>query len=139
MIKSMRWALFPLALALAAGVALWTPLGAAAQPIDTSVTPQLTRLHDALHLTGPQEPSWTVYKRAIAPNADVEARHKATDDMLPSLPTPRRIALIAATMAADEADFRRQGAAVTAFYDQLTPAQRRTFDAETLPARGLPR
>jgi hypothetical protein len=130
-VGKMRWAILCLSLGLASA--------AAAQPLDSSVTPQLNRLHDALHLTSAQEPAWRAYERAIAPNPDVEARHRATDQMLPSLPTPRRIALIAATMDADAADFRKQGAAVTAFYSQLTPAQRRTFDAQTLPSRGSPR
>jgi hypothetical protein len=54
--------------------------------------------------------------------------------MLPLLPTPRRIALIEATMTQDDADFRRQGAAVNAFYAKLTPEQQRTFDRDTLPS-----
>jgi hypothetical protein len=135
MMKSMRWAFFPLALSLALPLAA----AAAAQPIDTSVTPQLTRLHEALRLTPSQEPAWTAYARAIAPNPDVDARHRATDQMLPSLPTPRRVALIEATMAADLADVRKQGGAVMSFYLQLTPSQRKTFDDQTLPSRGSPR
>ena len=59
--------------------------------------------------------------------------------MMPNVPAPRRIALMEATMAADLADFRKQGAAVTAFYDQLTPAQQRIFDRETLPPAGASR
>jgi hypothetical protein len=127
----MRWAILMAALGLASA--------AAAQPLDTAVTPQLNRLHDALRLTPAQEPAWTAYARAISPNPDVEARHRATDQLLPSLPTPRRIALIAATMQADEQDFRKQGAAVTAFYERLTPEQKKVFDAQTLPSRGSPR
>ena len=128
----MRWALLPLCLFLA-------PAAAVAQPLDTTVTPQLNRLHAALQLSPAQEPAWTAYTRAIAPNPDVESRHRATDSLLPTLTTPRRIALIAATMQADEADFRKQGVAVNAFYLQLTPNQRRTFDDQTLPSRGSPR
>jgi hypothetical protein len=129
--SNMRWAILILGLSLTSA--------AAAQPIDSETAPQLNRLHDQLRLSAAQEPAWSAYKRAIAPNAQVQARHRATDQMLPTLPTPRRIALIAATMAADEADFHKQGAAVTAFYNQLTAAQQRTFDAETVPASGNPR
>lgn len=50
---------------------------------------------------------------------------------MPRLPTPRRIALIEATMAADQADFRLQGLAVVHFYDLLSPAQQRIFDNQT--------
>lgn len=124
-----RWAFLSLALLL-------SPLAAhAAEPAGSS---QLKRLHDDLRLSPEQENAWAAYTRAITPNPDVEARHRETDRLLPTLPTPRRIALIAATMAADEADFRKQGAAVSAFYDQLTPAQQKTFDQETLPGRGAP-
>jgi hypothetical protein len=42
-------------------------------------------------------------------------------------------------MAADEADFHRYGAAVTAFYATLSPEQQRTFDRETLPSQGASR
>jgi hypothetical protein len=38
-------------------------------------------------------------------------------------------------MAQDEADFRRQGAAVNAFYARLTAAQQEVFDRDTLPKR----
>jgi len=131
-VTKMRWALLSLCLCLA-------PAAAAAQPLDTTVTPQLNRLHQALKLSPAQESAWTAYTRAIAPSADVESRHRATDNMLPSLTTPRRIALIAATMQADEADFRKQGVAVTSFYAQLTPSQQKTFDDQTLPSRGTPR
>ena len=104
-----------------------------------AVSAELIRLHDDLHLSAGQEAAWTTYTRAVAPRSDADARHKATEDLLPSLTTPRRIALIAATMAADEADFRRQGAAVTAFYAVLTPSQQRTFDRETLSSQNAQR
>ena len=114
-------------------------------------TPGLMRLHDALHLTADQEPAWTAYTAAISLNATAQRRHQATEQLLPQLTTPRRIALIEATMDADRADLHRQGLAVTKFYNQLTPGQQRAFDTETLapqggspqdgqgPARPLPR
>ena len=94
---------------------------------------ELIRLHDDLHLSASQEQDWRQYAVAIAPSRDVMARHRATSELLPLVPTPRRIALIEATMAQDAIDFRRQGEAVTAFYARLTPEQQRTFDRETLP------
>jgi hypothetical protein len=113
-----------------AGTAAFGGAACAAQ----AVSAELIRLHDDLHLTVAQEADWRDYTRAIAPDPQSEARHRATQEMLPLIPTPRRIALIQATMAQDEADFRRQGAAVIAFYGKLTPDQQRTFDRETLPS-----
>jgi hypothetical protein len=115
---------FCLCLALAAG-------GARAQ----SAPPELIRLHEALHLTASQEAAWTTYVAAIAPTPQARARHLATAQLLPQLTTPKRIALIDATMTQDDVDFRQQGLAVTAFYSSLTPSQQRTFDMETLPTQ----
>lgn len=119
----MRGLLLGLGLALAAAPAV----------AQQAVSADLIRLHDDLHLSASQEGAWRDYTRAIAPDPQAQARHRAADQLMPLAPAPRRIALMEAAMAADLADFRRQGAAVTAFYDQLTPDQQRTFDRETLP------
>ena len=101
---------------------------------EQAVNAELLRLHDDLHLTDSQEAAWRDYTRAIAPTPEAAQRHRATTELLPAIPTPRRIALIEATMTQDAADFRRQGAAVTDFYGKLTAEQQRTFDRETLPS-----
>jgi hypothetical protein len=106
--------------------------GASAQ-VDTAVSGDLARLRGQLHLSAGQEAAWRRYAAAAVPNGQAEARRRATIELLPTLPTPRRIALIEAAMAQDIADFRRQAAIVEAFYEQLTPDQQRTFDRNTLP------
>ncbi len=110
---------------------------AAAQqaPQASSQQAEVSRLHDALHLSASQEEAWRRYAAAIAPNPQIDARRRAAEELMPTLPTPRRVALMASTMAADEADLKQQGAAVTEFYNQLTPAQQQIFDRETLPGR----
>lgn len=139
----MRWAVpapnfarrFALALIPALAVSAAMSGGArAAEP--PAVSAELIRLHDDLHLTPAQESAWMDYARAIAPNPELQARRRAADALFPTLPTPRRIALIEATMAADAADFRKVGDAVNAFYGRLTSEQQRTFDAETAPSGG---
>jgi hypothetical protein len=102
--------------------------GAMAQP----APPRLGPLHDALHLTPEQEDAWREYVAAIAVNPQGEARHRAAQAMMPTLPTPRRIALMDATLEQDLADLRREGQAVIAFYGHLTPAQQAVFDRQTL-------
>ena len=97
------------------------------------VTPELIRLHDDLRLSPAQEPAWHDYLMAIAPDPQVEARHRATQELLPMVPTPRRIALLEATMQQDDLDFRRQSEAVKVFYAKLTPDQQKTFDRDTAP------
>ncbi|HEX5262586.1 MAG TPA: Spy/CpxP family protein refolding chaperone, partial [Phenylobacterium sp.] len=92
------------------------------------------RLHDDLRLNDSQETAWRDYTIAMAPDPQTLARHRATTELLPLVPTPRRVALIEATMAQDAVDFRRQGAAVNAFYARLNPEQQRIFDRDTLPS-----
>jgi hypothetical protein len=123
----MRW------LALSCCLVLWAPGALAAEP---AVSADLLRLHDDLHLSEAQEAGWRDYTVAIAPDPQMAARHRAAADLLPAVPTPRRIALMQATMDSDAVDFRRHAAAVIAFYGQLTPAQQRTFDLETAPQPG---
>ncbi|HEY3951137.1 Spy/CpxP family protein refolding chaperone [Phenylobacterium sp.] len=108
---------------------------AATEPVNA----ELIRLHDDLRLNPGQEPAWHDYVMAVAPDPNVEARHRATQELLPMVPTPRRIALIEATMQQDDMDFRRQGEAVKAFYGKLTPEQQKVFDRDTLPTDDDPR
>jgi hypothetical protein len=126
----MRWSLLGFCLVLAAA-------GGAARA-EQAVNAELLRLHDDLRLNDVQEGAWRDYTLAIAPSPDTVARHRATDELLPLVPTPRRIALIEATMAQDMADFQRQGAAVKAFYAKLTAEQQRVFDRDTLPSEQTP-
>lgn len=134
----MRW--------LALGICLTAGIGGAAgaQPgprtprPEAAVSAQLIRLHDDLRLSDEQEAAWRDYTIAIAPSAEAAARHRATSELLPQLPTPRRIALIEATMTQDDLEFRRQGAAVNAFYGKLTAGQQKVFDRDTLPSETDP-
>jgi hypothetical protein len=96
-------------------------------------TERLSRLHDSLNLSAAEEPAWRDYVAAVAANPQGAARRRATQELLPKLTTPRRIALIDATMEQDVADLRRQGQAVMSFYGRLTPDQQAIFDKETLP------
>jgi protein CpxP len=115
---------------LLSSLCLCLTLATAAAAQQTPV--RLTQLHDALHLDGQQEEAWRSYTAAIAPSDQAQARRHATEQMLPKLTTPRRIALLDATMEQDLTDRRRQGDAVIAFYGRLTPAQQAVFDRQTL-------
>jgi hypothetical protein len=126
----MRWIVLGFCLgAMTSGAAL-----AGQPPGEQPVTAELIRLHDDLRLSDGQEADWKAYTQAVAPSQDMLARHRATSELLPLVPTPRRIALVEATMAQDNLDFKRQSAAVNAFYGKLTPDQQKVFDRETLPS-----
>jgi hypothetical protein len=125
----MRWIVLGFCSALAAAT------GASAQQAPRphqAVNADLIKLHDDLRLSQAQEAAWRNYAIAVAPNPDTEARHRAATDLMPMVPTPRRIALIEAIMTRDAADFHKQAAAVNAFYGMLTAQQQHVFDQETL-------
>ncbi len=94
----------------------------------------LVRLHDDLRLSADQEGAWSQYAQAMGQAGQAQARHQAAQELMPQVPTPRRLALIEATMTQDLDDFHHQSQVITAFYDRLTPAQQRTFDRDTLPS-----
>ena len=96
-------------------------------------TERLDRIHNTLNLSVAEEPAWRDYVAAVAANPQSAARRRATQEMLPKLTTPRRIALIDATMEQDVADLRAQGQAVVSFYNHLTPDQQSIFDRVTVP------
>jgi hypothetical protein len=116
-------------LGLLAGLALAVPAWAQQQP-------NLTALHNALHLTAEQEGAWSAYKAAVVPSQSAQNRRRAAAQLFPTLPAPRRIDLVEAEMQQDLADLRRQAQALKAFYSALSPAQQRTFDQQTLPQQG---
>lgn len=83
--------------AIGFGVAFLLATGAAAQ----ALPPKLVALHEALHLSGDQEAAWRDYVAAISPRPDQQARRQAADQLIPLVPTPRRIALMQAAMDQD--------------------------------------
>lgn len=90
-----------------------------------------SQLHDALKLTPAEEPAWSAFLANSAPSPQQQAQSQATARLAPTLPTPRRLALIRSQMQADIAAFDRTAQAVSAFYAQLTPEQQGAFDRET--------
>ena len=93
-------------------------------------------LHDALHLSTEQETAWRAFQVSAAPDAMAQAQARQAAQLAPTLPTPRRLALIRAQMQADLASFDRTSRAVETFYAALTPQQQTTFDKETADGAG---
>jgi hypothetical protein len=83
------------------------------------------KLHDALKLSPQQEGAWTTYQAAIRPQAPANRPDRAA---FKAMSAPERmqamIGLQKQRIAAQEARLP----AVTAFYGQLTPEQKQTFD-----------
>ncbi|CAN5363050.1 hypothetical protein BH09PSE2_BH09PSE2_09190 [soil metagenome] len=92
---------------------------------------QTTVLHDALNLTVAQDHAWQDFQASVGPDPKQEAQQRQTARLVPTLPTPRRLALIRAQMQADLEAFDRNATAVQTFYALLTPDQQATFDRMT--------
>jgi hypothetical protein len=93
---------------------LWLAIAGSASAQDAQS--DLARLKGALHLSAQQMEAWSTYQAAVAPDPGVQARDAAAHRMLPQLPTPRRLALIQATLEDRLADFRKRSARVEDFY-----------------------
>ena len=98
--------------------------------------PDLSRLHDALHLTPDQEPAWRAFASASMPSAQDEARERSAQTMMATLRAPQRVDLATANLEADLDALKSRGAALKDFYGRLSPAQQLIFDRETLPRSG---
>jgi hypothetical protein len=116
---------------LLAGLALSLALAGAA--VAQPASAPLSKLHDDLRLRPDQAPAWSQYARAMDDGGQMLARRRSAEEMLPQLATPRRLALMEATMSDELNDFRRQGDAIRLFYARLTPDQQRVFDRDTAP------
>jgi hypothetical protein len=103
---------------------------AAAQQTEASM---LSKLHDDLRLRPDQDAAWRQYVKAIDDTGQAQTRRQAAEQLMPQIPTPRRLALMDATMTDELADFRRQKAAIEAFYGHLTTDQQHIFDRDTAP------
>ena len=91
-------------------------------------------LATALRLRPDQQAAYAAYLKATAPDESSEARRRDEAGRLPQWTTPQRLDWTRAQVAADLAVLDAEAPAVKRFYGQLTPTQRRTFDAATAPA-----
>lgn len=86
----------------------------------------LNALKGKLKISAEQEPAWTTWTTAMRPPQQPPARPD-----LASLSTPERIDQMRAMRTQREAEMDKRAEATKAFYAQLTPEQKKTFDAET--------
>ncbi|MDD2545622.1 MAG: Spy/CpxP family protein refolding chaperone [Burkholderiaceae bacterium] len=87
-------------------------------------------LKKKLQLTAEQEPAWNTFLQTMhGPDSERHARMDPKD--LEKLSTPERIDRMRALRAQRTAEADRRGEAIKTFYATLSPAQQKTFDAET--------
>ena len=97
-------------------------------------------LRDVLQLTSAQEPALQAFIEGTKPEMKWERREKPDGDTPKAEPrpltTPERLDKQAEMMAKHRAAFEKRAAAIKAFYAQLTPSQRKAFDALHMDGRG---
>lgn len=86
-------------------------------------------LRDALQLTPAQEPALTAFIAALAPPAGMRDRMRAERGERAAMTTPQRLDRMKARMAERQVQFGRRADATMRFYSQLSPSQKKAFDA----------
>ena len=91
-------------------------------------------LRDTLQLTPNQEPALNAFVSSMAPPADRREKMRADRGERAAMTTPERLDRMKARMADRQAQFARRADATMRFYSQLSPAQKKAFDA--MPPKG---
>lgn len=86
-------------------------------------------LRDTLQLTPAQEPALNAFIAGMAPPAGMRDKMRAERGERAAMTTPQRLDRMKARMAEREVQFGRRADATLRFYGQLSPAQKKAFDA----------
>lgn len=92
------------------------------------VNRHLADLKQKLQITAAQEGAWTSFATAMQPPANMQRPDRQA---LGSMTTPERIDQMRAMRDRRNAEMDRRAEATKAFYGQLSPEQKKTFDTET--------
>ena len=90
---------------------------------------RLADLKQKLQISAAQESAWTSFSNAMQPQAN--GGQRLDRQALANLSTPERIDQMRAMRDRRNAEMDRRAEATKAFYAQLSPEQKKTFDAET--------
>ncbi|MBR7618153.1 Spy/CpxP family protein refolding chaperone [Phenylobacterium sp. 20VBR1] len=86
-------------------------------------------LRDTLQLTSAQEPALNAFLQSMTPPAGMRERMRENRDERANLTTPERLDRMKAHMADRQVAFARRADATMRFYSQLSPTQKKAFDA----------
>lgn len=92
------------------------------------VNRHLADLKQKLQITAAQEAAWTSFATAMQPPANVQRPDRQA---MANLTTPERLDQMRAMRDRRNAEMDRRAEATKAFYAQLSPEQKKTFDTET--------
>ncbi|RRD57849.1 hypothetical protein EII20_05060 [Comamonadaceae bacterium OH2545_COT-014] len=96
---------------------------------------RMAALKEKLQLSAAQQGAWNQFANAMQPSATPPQRPDQAE--FERLTTPERIDRMQALQAERQARMNQRGEAIKAFYAQLTPGQRQTFDAQMRGFRGF--
>ncbi|MFL6695168.1 MAG: Spy/CpxP family protein refolding chaperone [Ramlibacter sp.] len=92
------------------------------------VNRHLAALKQKLQISAAQETAWTSFATAMQPPANMQRPDRQA---MANMTTPERIDQMRAMRDRRNAEMDRRAEATKAFYAQLTPEQKKTFDSET--------
>lgn len=90
----------------------------------------LAQLKTKLKLTAAQEGAWTTFTTAMEPPAN-RPDMKAQREEMSKLTTPERLDKMQGMKEQRDADMKKRTEAIKTFYAQLSPEQKKVFDAES--------
>lgn len=86
-------------------------------------------LHDTLKLSAAQEPAWKAFRDSITNDMAEMAKNRPDPAALRDKPAPERMAAMLERAKTHQAQMEKHLVDLRKFYDQLTPEQKKTFDA----------
>ena len=95
-----------------------------------------SHLRDVLQLTPAQEPALQAFIAAMKPPEGGMGKMRGEHEKMAGMTTPQRLDAMQAHRAEREAAMDKRIQAIRTFYAQLTPAQKKAFDALPPPGMG---
>jgi hypothetical protein len=103
----------------------------------THIARHAQHLRDALQLTPAQEPALQALVSSMTPPAGAHERMERAHGEMANLTTPERLDRMRKMMSEHMAMFDQHAKAVETFYAQLTPTQKKAFDAMPMGHHGM--
>lgn len=89
-------------------------------------------LHDALKLSAAQEPAWKAFRDSRTADMAAMMKNRPDPATLAGKSAPERMELMLERSKTHQAQMEKHLAELKTFYAQLTPEQKKTFDAHSM-------
>jgi periplasmic protein CpxP/Spy len=108
------------------------PMGGDPAQMEQRATKRFDALHDALKLTAAQEPAWKAFRDTITADRAAMMKNRPDPATMAGKPAPERMELMLERSKTHQTQMEKHLAELKTFYAQLTPEQKKTFDAHSM-------